>query len=146
MWHYYLPAELWIVIFLIWQFLIRQVNNKENSNSNWNRNEAIFYHVTSIFTAKLFKNKQPCGIVTLYRTNTGTGTGYWEQKGRMKLCGSFHITPEPGQEPRPIPLFLSRPRFRSHHYKGHCTKVLISIRIASGFHVSYVSQILRNQE
>ena len=31
MWHYYLPAKLWIVILLIWWFVIWQVNNNENS-------------------------------------------------------------------------------------------------------------------
>ena len=42
MWHYYLSAELWIIILLIWWFIIQQVNNKENSNSNWNRNWGYF--------------------------------------------------------------------------------------------------------
>ena len=40
------------------------------------------------------------GKITLVRTEKGTGAR--EQVGCMKLCGSFHITPEPGHGPRPI--------------------------------------------
>ena len=46
------------------------------------------------------------GVFTLAVTETRTDR---EQMGCMKLCGSFYITPEPGQGSRPIVPYCSSP-------------------------------------
>ena len=48
----------------------------------------------------------PNGVFILTVTETGKD---WEQMGCMKLCGSFHITPEEGQGLRPIVPYYSSP-------------------------------------
>ena len=55
-----------------------------------------------------------CSLYVLWRIHTGRNR---EQMACMKPCGSFHITPEPGQGPRPIVRHCFSPgpwsRFRS---------------------------------